>query len=105
MAQETGIPKWVALGSGNMDRNLRESSGLILSHTHLVRSSPLISQPSKWSQPWRVIAQLAFSTYFHLLKKMFVIFACWFLDGNRFQLLEIFVCFFGFPGDLSKWRE
>ena len=33
VAQKTGIPKWVALVSGNMDQNLRNPSCLILSHT------------------------------------------------------------------------
>ena len=32
---KTGIPKWVALVSGNMDQNLRNPSSLILSHCHL----------------------------------------------------------------------
>ena len=36
VAQKTGIPKWVALLSGNMDQHLRNPSDrLILSHTHM----------------------------------------------------------------------
>ena len=40
MAQKTGIPKWVALASGNMDQNLRNPC-LILSHTHVASNSSL----------------------------------------------------------------
>ena len=38
VAQKTGIPKWVTLGSGNMDQNLQlgNPSCLILSHTHIL---------------------------------------------------------------------
>ena len=37
VAQKTGVPKWLALESGNMDQNLRKkpSDRLILSHTHI----------------------------------------------------------------------
>ena len=35
VAQKSGIPKWVALVSGNMDQNLRNPFCLILSHTQM----------------------------------------------------------------------
>ena len=35
VAPKTGIPKWLALVSGNMDQNLRSPSCLILGHTQI----------------------------------------------------------------------
>ena len=46
MAHKTGIPKWVALVSGNMDQNLRNPSSLIVSPCLCVKPR----QPFDWEK-------------------------------------------------------